>query len=112
MSTRYSVREVESLVKHIEVEAKQAGLIPMAAFMAYHPGNSANGISGYIDCTVQDDAGYHPVRVDFLPDFNYKQSKTDHAKLLDATLRVFFSLRRKREEDAREVKQRIKEFGI
>jgi hypothetical protein len=100
MSTRYSVREVESIVKHIEVEAKQAGLIPMASFMSYHPGNSSQGISGYIDCFRQDDDGYHVVRADFLPRFNYKQSKTDHAKLLEAVLNVFFSFRRQREAAA------------
>lgn len=101
MSTRYSATEVRSIVDHIKTEAKMAGLIPMDAFMSYHPGNSANGISGHIDCFRQDEDGYHMIRVDFLPEFTYKQSKTDHAKLLDATLRVFFALRRMREEAER-----------
>lgn len=100
MSTSYTRTEVESIVKQIAVEAQQAGLIPEGAFMSYHPGNTANGISGYIDCFTQDDDGYHLHRVDFLPDFTYKQSKTDHAKLLNATLRVLHAMRRLREAAA------------
>lgn len=100
MSTRYSAEEVRNIVNHIKVEAMQAGLIPMDAFMSYHPGNAANGISGHIDVFRQDEDGYHTIRVDFLPEFTYKMSKTDHAKLLDATLRVFFAMRRMREAAA------------
>lgn len=99
--SRYSRTEVESIVKQITVEAKQAGLIPSDAWMAYHPGNSSQGISGYVDCMREDADGYHPVRVDFIPEFTYKQSKTDHAKLLDATLRVLFAMRRLREAAAK-----------
>jgi len=101
MSTRYSSTEVRSILDQITIEAKQAGLIPMDTYVSYHPGNTANGISAVIDGFRQDEAGYHPVRLDFLPDFNYKQSKTDHAKLLTATLRVFFSLRRHAEAAAK-----------
>jgi hypothetical protein len=102
MSTRYSAAEVRNIVRQIEVEAKQAGLIPAEAYMSYHPGNAANGISGYTDCfTVEEDGGYKMHRVDFMPEFTYKQSKTDHAKLLNATLRVLFAMRRLREEAER-----------
>lgn len=104
MSTRYSATEVRNIVNHIKVEAMQAGLIPMDAYMSYHPGNSANGISGHIDVFRQDEDGYHMIRVDFLPEFTYKMSKTDHGKLLDATLRVFFAMRRMREEAERVAK--------
>ena len=104
MSTRYSAEEVRNIVNHIKVEAMQAGLIPMDAYMSYPPGNAANGISGHIDVFRQDEEGYHTVRVDFLPEFTYKQTKTDHAKLLDATLRVFFAMRRMREEAERAAK--------
>jgi len=95
MATRYSAKEVSSIVDQISTEAKMVGLIPMDAHLTYHPGNAGNGISAVIDCWRQDEAGYHSVRVDFLPEFTYKQSKNDHAALLTATLRVFFSLRRR-----------------
>ena len=97
MSSNYSRREVESIVKQIQVEATEAGMLPAGAWMAYHPGNASNGISGYVDCIREDADGYHPVRVDFLPEFTYKMSKNDHARLLQATLRVFHALRRQRE---------------
>lgn len=101
MSTRYSAAEVRNIVRHIEIEAKQAGLIPADSYMSYHPGNAANGISGYVDCfTVDETGGYHMHRVDFLPVFTYKQTKTDHAALLNAALGVFHSMRRLRETAA------------
>lgn len=105
MSSRYSAQEVRNIVEHIKIEAKMAGLIPMDAYMSYHPGNAANGISGHIDVFREDEDGYHTIRVDFLPQFTYKQSKTDHGKLLDAALNVFFAMRRIREEAARLVPQ-------
>jgi len=101
MSTRYSAPEVRSIVGQIEIEAKVADLIPMDAHLTYHPGNTSQGISASIDCWRQDEIGYHPIRVDFLPDLNYKQSKTDHAKLLGAALNVFFAIRRQREAAAK-----------
>ena len=104
MSTRYSAEEVRNIVRHIELEAKQAGLIPMDAYMSYHPGNAANGISGHVDCfSVNEDGSYRMHRVTFLPDFTYKMSKTDHALLLNAALQVFFAMRRLREEAERAV---------
>ena len=102
MSTRYSAPEVRNIVRMVEIEAKQAGLIPSDSYMSYHPGNATQGISGYVDCfSVNEDASYRMHRVDFLPEFTYKQSKTDHAKLLDATLRVLFAMRRNREAAAK-----------
>lgn len=102
MSTRYSAAEVRNIVRQIEVEAKQVGLIPADAYMSYHPGNTSQGISGYTDCfTVEEDGSYKMHRVDFMPEFTYKQTKTDHAALLNASLRVLHALRRLREESER-----------
>ncbi len=102
MSTRYSAAEVRSIVRQIEIEAKQAGLIPADSYMSYHPGNATQGISGYVDCfSVNEDGSYRMNRIDFVPEFTYSQTKTDHAKLLDATLRVLFAIRRNREAAAK-----------
>lgn len=101
MSTRYSAAEVRGIVDQINIEAKMAGLIPMDAFMSYHPGNTANGISGHVDVFRQDEDGYHMIRVDFLPEFTYRMTRTDHARLLDAARNVFFAMRRHREAAAK-----------
>lgn len=96
--TRYFTAEVRSIVDQIALEAKMAGLIPMAAFVSYHPGNVANGISGDIDVFVQhEDGQYEIIRADFFPKFTYRMTRTDHARLLEAVLRVFFEFRRNRE---------------
>jgi hypothetical protein len=95
--SRYSTAEVESIVKQIEVEAKQVGLIPMDAFVTYHPGSTSNGITAALDCFTQGEDGYKHHRMDFLPEFTYKMTRTDHALLLRAALNVFQSLRRLRE---------------
>ncbi len=102
MSTRYTADEVRSIVDQITIEAKMAGLIDMDSMLVYSPGNASNGISGMVDCyrTVRTEHGRSHreyVRVDFLPEFNHTQTKTDHAKLLIATLRVFYGFRRHRE---------------
>lgn len=101
MSTRYSAAEVRGIVDQINIEAKMAGLIPMDALMSYHPGNTANGISGHVDVFRQDEDGYHMIRVDFLPEFTYRMTRTDHARLLDAARNVFFAMRRHREAAAK-----------
>jgi hypothetical protein len=107
MSNRYSVREVEAIVKHIELDAKEAGLIPAAAFMSYHPGNAGQGIAGYVDCIVQhEDGQYESVRTDFIPKFPYHMTKTDHARLLNAVRDVFYAFRRNREEAEQEENRR------
>lgn len=96
--TRYSTTEVRSIVDQIALEAKMAGLIPMAAFVSYHPGNVSQGISGYVDVNVQHaDGQYENIRADFFPKFTYRMTRTDHARLLEAVLRVFFAFRRNRE---------------
>lgn len=102
MSTRYSTEEVRSIVKQIETDAKMRGLIPMDAFMAYSPGNVSQGISGWVDCNRQrEDGQYENIRLDFIPAFNYKQTKTDHARILEAVLMVFFAIRRHEEAAAK-----------
>lgn len=111
MSSNYSANEVRSIVKQIETEAKQAGLIPADSFMAYSPGNSSNGISGWVDCNRKDDEGYHHIRLDFIPEFTYKMSKNDHARLLNATLKVFHALRRQQESAAAAARKQLEERG-
>lgn len=100
--TRYSTEEVRSIVKQIETDAKLRGLIPMDSIMAYSPGNVGQGISGWVDCHRQhEDGQYEHIRLDFIPAFNYKQTKTDHARILEAVLMTFFAIRRHEEEAER-----------
>lgn len=108
MSTRYSTEEVRGIVKQIDVEAKMAGLISMDCGLVYSPGNVSNGISGTVMCyrTIHtENSRSHREFIrdadDFLPEFTHKMTRTDHARLLSATLRVFYTFRKRREEAAR-----------
>jgi hypothetical protein len=112
MSTRYSTAEVRSIVKQIEVDAKMAGLIPFESELVYSPGNAANGISGTVMCrSTAEDSNHTYIRDadDFLPEFTYKMTRTDHARLLEATLRVFYSFRKQRDEADRVKRQQLSE---
>lgn len=112
MASRYSTEEVRSIVKSLEIEAKLAGMIPQDSGLDYQPGNVTNGISGTVMCYqrvegVEGRSHREFIRdADaFLPEFNYKMTRTDHARLLTAALNVFFAFRRKKEEDERLAKQ-------
>lgn len=110
MATRYSTKEVQSIVAQIDMEAKEAGLLPMDAKLIYSAGNSTYGITGAVEAVQKEANGHrHPIRVDFLPEFTYKMSKNDHARLLNATLRVFHSLRRQREDAAKAARRQLAE---
>ena len=100
MSTRYSADDVRSIVKQIETEAKLAGLIPAESGLYYTPGNSSYSITGTVMChSTAEDSKHQYIREadDFLPEFNYKMTRTDHGHLLSATLRVFHTFRKQRE---------------
>lgn len=116
MSSNYSRAEVESIVKQIEVEAKEAGLIPLDSNLVYSAGNASNGISGTVMCyaTVRGETG-NPRREfirdadDFLPVFTYKMTKNDQARVLNATLRVFHTFRKQREAAAAAKRRELSE---
>lgn len=112
MPTRYTAKEIKSIVSQIDVEAKQAGLLPTDAKLVYSPGNSSYHIAGSVEAVQKDSNGYrHPIRVDFLPEFKAKQTKNDHAVLLQATLRVFHALRRQQESAAAAARKQLEERG-
>lgn len=105
---RYSTEEVRNIVSLLETEAKLAGLIPEDSGLDYQPGNATNGISGTVMCYqrvegVEGRSHREFIRAAdaFLPEFNYKMTRTDHGRLLDAALNVFVAFRRQREEAAR-----------
>ena len=97
MAIRYSKAEVRSIVSQIDVEAKQAGLIPADSKLVYNAGNTNNTISATVICQGAD-GHYNRDADSFLPEFNGKMGPTEQARLLLATLRVFHSFRRNRSE--------------
>lgn len=97
---RYTRKEVEGIVRMLDVEAKMAGLLPMDHRLGYAAGNLTNGISAQVWTFDADGKPVHNF-YRFVPEFNYKQGPTEQARLLEAALNVFFALRMQREAAAR-----------
>lgn len=97
MSVRYSKAEVESIVKQIEVEAKEAGVIPADSRLEYRAGNTNYVSSATVRC-FNADGEFNREADSFIPEFNGKMGPTEQYRLLEATLRVFHSFRKQRQE--------------
>jgi hypothetical protein len=93
---RYSQSEIESLVRQIDTEAKMAGLLPNGHHVYYSAGNPTNGISAEVYVFDGDSGTRVHGYGDFLPEFTYRQGKTEQYKVLTATLLVFHAFRRQR----------------
>jgi hypothetical protein len=97
MSVRYSKSEVASIVQQIETEAKEAGLIPADSVLVYRNGNTSYVSSATVICFSSDGERYREAD-SFIPEFNGKMGPTEQYRLLEATLRVFHSFRKQRQE--------------
>lgn len=94
--TRYSANDVRSIVSQLDVEAKQAGILPADHKLVYNGGNITNGISATV--MVQGPEGNYVHGYDrFIPEFNYKLTRKDQYRLLEAALNVFYVFRLQRE---------------
>jgi hypothetical protein len=97
MSTRYSKNDVRSIVSQLDIEAKQAGLLPLDHKLVYNAGSTSNGISATV--MVQGPDGNYVHGYDrFIPEFNYKLTTTDQYHLLSAAVNVFYAFRIQRDK--------------
>jgi len=97
MSTRYSKNDVRSIVSQLDIEAKQAGLLPHDHKLVYNAGSTSNGISATV--MVQGPDGNYVHGYDrFIPEFNYKLTTTDQYRLLSAAVNVFYAFRIQRDK--------------
>ena len=104
--TRYSATEVRSIVSQLDIEAKQAGMLPMDHKLVYNAGNTSQGISATV--MVQGPDGNYVHGFDrFIPEFTYKTGPTVQYRLLTAAINVFYALRLQREEAARAAREQL-----
>lgn len=93
---RYTQNEVRSIVSQLDIEAKQAGLLPLDHKLSYNAGSNSNGISATV--MVQGPDGNYVHGYDrFIPEFNYKTTSSQQYRLLEAALNVLYALRIQRD---------------
>lgn len=98
--TVYTRSDLESITSQLDVEAKQAGLLPTDHKLVYNSGNISNGITATV--MVQGPDGNYVHGYDrFIPEFTYKTGRKDQYRLLEAALNVFYALRIQREAAAK-----------
>ena len=106
--SRYTRSDLESIVSQLDVEAKQAGLLPMDYKLVYNKGNTSQGISATV--MVKGVSGNYVSGFDrFIPEFTYKTSMRDQYRLLAAALNVFYSFRIQQEAAAKAARAQLDE---
>jgi hypothetical protein len=111
MTTRYSKEDIRSTVAQLDIEAKQAGLLPMDHKLVYNAGSTSNGISATV--MVQGPNGNYVHGYDrFIPEFTYKTTTTMQHRLLTAAINVLYALRLQREDAAKAARQQLAERGL
>lgn len=105
----FTKAEVRSIVNQLDVEAKQAGILPLDHKLVYNGGSTSNGISATV--MVQGPEGNYVHGYDrFIPEFTYKDGPTVQARLLLAATNVLYMLRWKAEREQREEDKRKMNF--
>lgn len=96
MTTRYTANDVRNLTTLVQLEARALGLINENTEILYSAGKPSGGISATLDVieTTNGDRKYIGHSVDFLPEFNYKQTAKDQYKVLEATRKALYAIRR------------------
>lgn len=90
---RASRKDCDLLVAQIQVRALVLGLLPAGGRLAYHPGNTEQGYAPEVSAW-HGTAPHNPIRVDFLPEFTYRTTRTAAYSLLCATNRALAALER------------------
>ena len=108
MSTRYSKAEVKSLVKDLEVEAIQAGLLSFDHQLQYEAGNTSYNIATVIR-VVDGNKEYVPSELQhyFIPSFAHNAGPTAQASLIVAAKNVLTALRWQRERAAEAAEKQL-----
>lgn len=108
MSTRYSKAEVKYLVKELEVEAIQAGLLSADHRLQYEAGNTSYNIATVIR-VVDGNNEYVPSELQhyFIPSFNYNAGPTAQASLVVAAKNVLTAQRWQRERAAEAAREQL-----
>lgn len=94
---RTTRKDMETLVKDIESDAKELGLLQPYEELVWSPGNVTNGYAPEVSVYIRQETGMNRDwnAGDFLPKFTHKDTATmAHAKL-SATLRVLEAMVRK-----------------
>jgi len=104
--SRYTRSDLVSIVSQLELEAKQAGMLPMDHKLVYNLGNTTNGISATVMVKGTDGNYVHGFDR-FIPEFTYKTSMRDQYRLLAASLNVFYAFRIQREDAAKAARAQL-----
>jgi hypothetical protein len=103
---RYSANDVRSLVSQLDIEAKQAGLLPFDHKLVYNAGSPSNGITATV--MVQGPDGQYVHGYDrFIPEFTYKTTATMQHRLLTAAINPLYALRWQRERAAASAREAL-----
>jgi hypothetical protein len=100
MSARYTNSDLASITAQLDIEAKQAGILPMDHKLVYSGGNQSNGISATVMVKAENGAYTYP-EFRFIPEFNWKTTRKEQYKLIEAAVNVFYALRLQRERAAK-----------
>jgi hypothetical protein len=98
--TRYTNSDLVSVTNQLDVEAKQAGLLPLDHKLVYNGGNQSNGISATVMVKGPDGNYVHGFDR-FIPEFSYRTTRKQQYQLLEAALNVFYAMRIQREAAAK-----------
>lgn len=106
MGYTYTKANVRSIVEQIDIEAKQAGLLPMDHRLQYEAGNTSYHVQTRIN-VLNGENQYVTGLNDFLPEFSVKAGPTQQYTQLQSTLRVFHALRKQREAAAEAAREQL-----
>ena len=106
--SRYTRSDLESITAQLDMEAKEAGLLPYDHKLVYNLGNISNGISATV-MVKGPDGNYVHGYDRFIPEFFYKTGMKDQYRLLGAALNVFHALRIQREDAAKAARAQLSE---
>lgn len=87
--TTYTTADVRNATMALSSEAIRAGIIPAAAVIVFHKGNSSNGISPRFSVTIPGAASDVQFAASFLPSFTYKSTAREMVFALDAARLAF-----------------------
>lgn len=92
---RITANDVRNIAENVQIEARALGLIDENTKIVYGAGSPTNGISATVEAVhVQENGHRNAVRVDFLPEFTYRQTAKDQYTVLDATYRALYAMKR------------------
>ena len=92
MSTRYTRKDVRTVVASLESIAKTIELLPRNAELVYQAGNPTNGIPARIDCFDFNNGERIALSTRFIPEWTYKSNLREQFKTVEAACNALYAV--------------------